>query len=88
MLFNKARVVPCNILFSLLSLGRTTVNSFPSTVICIFALNVRESSPLGPFTVTKLFSATITSTPEGNATGLLPIRDIYVTPPVFIYYQT
>ena len=36
--------------------------------------------PLGPFTVTLLFSATSTVTPAGTAIGILPIRDMPVPP--------
>ena len=42
--------------------------------------NTLSSVPLGPFTVTLLFSAISTVTPAGIAIGILPIRDMPVPP--------
>ena len=48
--------------------------------IVISSGSTLSSVPLGPFTVTLLFSATSTVTPAGIAIGILPIRDMPVPP--------
>src|SRR3712207_3654753 len=70
-----------NVFISFESSGRTRVISFPSTLISIFLLNSRVSSPLDPFTVTTL-SLLMISTPAGIIITLLPIRDILIFSPV------
>src|SRR5262245_19300262 len=53
------------------------LTSMPSAPLAtlIGSGQVNDSSPLGPFMVT-FWPATVAVTPEGTATGFLPIRDI------------
>src|SRR5262245_1546402 len=51
----------------------STPSAVLATLIC--SGHVKLSSPFGPFTVT-FWPATVAVTPDGTATGFLPIRDI------------
>jgi len=84
MLWISVLVRPCKDFIFFKSLGLLTVISAPSTLISISEGSTLSSVPLGPFTVTLLFSATSTVTPAGIAIGILPIRDMPV-PPIFYY---
>ena len=69
-------VRPCKDFIFFKSLGRVTTTSSPSFLIVISAGRTLSSVPLGPFTVTLLFSAISTVTPAGIAIGIFPIRDM------------
>src|SRR6185436_3494314 len=71
------RVSPCSALCSAPSDGRSTCTALPSTFTLSEGWTFNVRSPLGPFTRTAC-SFTVTSTPLGNSTGFLPIRDIVV----------
>ena len=55
------------------------MTSLPSTLMPRQCAKLSCSSPLGPLTVTKLPSPTVTVTPAGITTGILPILDISVS---------
>src|SRR5881394_1611881 len=75
MFASSARVRPCSARSFLLSVGRSTVTTLPSTTIFISDTNVYDDSPFGPFTRTvEPFTSTVT--PEGIGIGFFPIRDI------------
>src|SRR5699024_11537593 len=75
-----ARVVPCTVLCSIESDGRTTSKVFSSCLYVISSLKVLVNSPLDPFTVIVLPSiATVTS--EGISIIFFPTRLIMWAPP-------
>ena len=71
-------------LWGLESLGRATMISPFSCDTLMSLLTFWESVPLGPFTVTRLSSSTVTVTPAGTGIGSLPIRDIFL----HLHYHT
>src|SRR5687767_6669301 len=79
MLASSVRDKPCSALCLVSSLGRFTVMVPLSCEMSISAGMSRESSPLGPFTVTRLPS-TVIVTPEGTVIGFFPMRDIIRVP--------
>ena len=72
------RESPCSSFARRSSLGRATTIAFSSFVTVNGSEIVTESEPFGPFTETAL-PFTFTSTPDGIATGIFPIRDIAIT---------
>src|SRR5512141_929210 len=80
MLASTARVVPCSARSAGRSELRVMMSWFVSIEIPIKLENVRSSSPLGPFTRTRVpFRSTVT--PLGISTGIRPMRDtIYLLP--------
>src|SRR5215213_6991585 len=80
MLLISVRVRPCSERLSRSSLGRLT-DSTPSSPFStmIGAATECDRVPLGPLTVTRLWSIA-TSTPDGTAMGSLPMRDMLVSP--------
>src|SRR5205085_4367227 len=76
----RERVSPCSARCSPRSVGRLT-SSAPSVCSTWMSRWIRsESSPRGPFTVTRSGSIE-TVTPEGTGMGCLPIRDIRLPHP-------
>src|SRR5207248_9957724 len=75
MLATRVRVSPCSARCSPRSVGRVTSTSSPTCSTAMSRCTRSESSPLGPFTVTRSGSIA-TVTPLGTAVGCLPIRDI------------
>src|SRR5919202_1864446 len=75
------RVRPCSARWLGSSDGRVTVSVPLSCDSAMSGGSVRESSPFGPFTVTRLPSI-VTVTPLGTWIGSLPIRDIVRWPPL------
>src|SRR5690349_20054 len=69
------RVRPCGARCRSSSEGRSTVTVPFSTLTSMSGCSLRESSPLGPFTVIA-GPFTVTVTPLGTGTGFFPIRDI------------
>ena len=69
------RMVPCKERATLVSCVRLTTTWLSSTDTLITAGTSQELSPFEPLTVT-VDPATLTSTPEGIATGIIPILDI------------
>src|SRR4029453_13309722 len=80
MLATKVRVRPCSDLLTRSSSGRVTRSSpFSPRVTLIGSATRCSRAPLGPRTLTS-WPSTVTSTPEGMATGSFPIRDTSLTP--------
>src|SRR6478672_7902327 len=78
MLLIRVRVSPCSERLSRSSLGRLTSRtpSSPFSTV-IGSATACDRVPLGPLTVTRLWSIA-TSTPDGTAMGSLPMRDMLV----------
>jgi hypothetical protein len=68
----KVRVSPCRARSSPRSVGRVTVSVPSVSSTCIRCGMSRESSPRGPFTITRP-GLTDTETPAGSSIGVLPI---------------
>src|SRR6266566_2870405 len=68
------RVSPCRLRWKPSSSGRSTRTTPPSLTNRMSACIVWVSEPRGPFTVTTLPSAIVTSTPLGISMGCFPIR--------------
>src|SRR5271169_2162774 len=71
------RSVPCSALASAFAALKTSVSPFFSTLTS--APNRRDSAPSGPLTEISP-APTVTSTFGGSLIGLLPIRDMVVSP--------
>src|SRR4029453_1386024 len=72
---------PCSERLSRSSSARSTSTSPSSTLAERSSGRMRESSPLGPLTVTVRPSI-LTSTPDGTGIGACPTRDISASPHV------
>src|SRR3954454_23075179 len=77
MLLTRVRVSPCRALLWRSSSGRLTSRTPSPCSTTIGVATVWDRVPLGPLTVTSGPSIA-TSTPDGTATGSLPIRDMLV----------
>src|SRR3954454_17643546 len=77
MLLTRVRVRPCRALLWRSSSGRLTSRTPSPFSTVIGSAMLWDRVPLGPFTVTCAPSMA-TSTPDGTATGSLPIRDMLV----------
>src|SRR6478752_6664058 len=77
MLLTRVRVRPCRALLWRSSSGRLTSRTPSPCSTVIGAATVWDRVPLGPLTVTSGPSIAM-STPDGTATGSLPIRDMLV----------
>src|SRR6478609_5387140 len=75
MLLTRVRVRPCRALLWRSSSGRLTSRTPSPCSTVIGAATVWDRVPLGPLTVTSGPSMAM-STPDGTATGSLPIRDM------------
>src|SRR4051812_36779345 len=69
------RVRPCSDLWFASSVARVTLSVLSARSIVMPSGTRCDSSPRGPFTLTVLPS-TVTVTPAGIVTGILPIRDM------------
>src|SRR5919106_1093666 len=79
MLATSVRVRPCRARSSPRSVGRATTSSASFCSIVIRRGTVCESSPSGPFTITRPGESD-TETPAGICIGLFPIRLIVLSP--------
>src|SRR6478736_6920565 len=75
MLLTRVRVRPCRALLWRSSSGRLTSRTPSPCSTVIGAATVWDRVPLGPLTVT-IGPSIAMSTPDGTATGSLPIRDM------------
>src|SRR5262245_44361873 len=73
------RVRPCRARLSRSSSGRVALTALPSESTFMFGCQANSSLPLGPSTLI-LPASTWTLTPDGIATGCLPILDIVQVP--------
>src|SRR3989442_1066907 len=79
MLATSERVSPCRARCSPRSVGRVTIRSSPTCSTVMSRCMRSESSPFGPFTITR--SGWIaTETPAGTGMGLRPMRLIARSP--------
>src|SRR5579871_3793843 len=79
MFATSARMRPWKALWRFWSVRRETFTAAPSTATEIPSGSLRSSLPFGPWTKTEPpFTSTLT--PEGIATGCLPIRDMRASP--------